>query len=126
MGTPLLPDLLMTEFAERLLKLRKDKGLTQQALADLAGLHVVQVSRYETNASQPSLEAIQKLAIALSVSADALLLDEDERGPSDALARVRGGQPFSTGRAARGDGGPGGPHRQVPGPAVVDRQNRRG
>ena len=74
------------EFAQRLLKVRKDKGLTQQALADLAGLHVVQVRRYETNASQPSLEAIRKLAIALSVSADALLFDEDERGPSGELA----------------------------------------
>ncbi len=76
----------MMEFANQLLKLRKDKGLTQQALADLASLHVVQVRRYETNASQPSLEAIRKLAIALSVRADALLFGEDERGPSDALA----------------------------------------
>ena len=47
-------------FAERLLKLRKSKDLTQQALADQAGLHVVQVRRYETQASQPSLEAIRK------------------------------------------------------------------
>ena len=86
MATSLLPDLLMMEFAERLLKLRKEKSLTQQALADLAGLHVVQVRRYETNASQPSLEAIRKLAVALSVSADALLFEEDERGPSHLLA----------------------------------------
>jgi len=33
----------------------------------------------------PSLEAIRKLAIALHVSADALLFDEDERGPADEL-----------------------------------------
>ena len=85
MATSLLPDLLMMEFAERLLKLRKEKSLTQQALADLAGLHVVQVRRYETNVSQPSLEAIRKLAVALSVSADALLFEEDERGPSHLL-----------------------------------------
>ena len=81
-----LSALLMMELSKRLLKLRKDKGLTQQALADLAGLHVVQVRRYETNASQPSIEAIRKLAIALSVSADALLFDEDERAPGNALA----------------------------------------
>lgn len=84
MPTPLPTELLMN-FAERLLKLRKRKGLTQQALADQAGLHVVQVRRYETEASQPSLEAIRKLAVALSVSADALLFDEDERGPGDEL-----------------------------------------
>jgi transcriptional regulator with XRE-family HTH domain len=81
-----LPALLMMELSKRLLKLRKDKGLTQQALANLAGLHVVQIRRYETNASQPSLEAIRKLAVALSVSADALLFDEDERTPGNALA----------------------------------------
>ena len=57
--------------------------MTQQALA---GLHVVQVRRYETNASQPSLEAFRKLAVALSVSADALLFEEDECGPSHLLA----------------------------------------
>ena len=79
MATSLLPDLLMMAFAERLLKLRKEKSLTQQALADLAGLHVVQVRRYETNVSQPSLEAIRKLAVALSVSADALLFEEDQQ-----------------------------------------------
>lgn len=72
-------------FAERLAKLRKARGLTQQALADKAGMHVVQIRRYETNASQPSLEAIRKLAIALSVSADVMVFDEGERGPSDRL-----------------------------------------
>jgi len=80
-----LPTELLMNFAQRLLKLRKQKGLTQQALADLAELHVVQVRRYETEASQPSLEAIRKLAIALRVSADQLLFDEDERGPADEL-----------------------------------------
>ena len=83
MATSLLPGMLMMECAERLLKLRKEKSLTQQALA---GLHVAQVRCYETNASQPSLEAIRKLAVALSVSADALLFEEDERGPSHLLA----------------------------------------
>ncbi len=81
-----LPALLMMGFAERLLKLRKEKNLTQQALADLAGLHVVQVRRYETNASQPSLEAIRKLAVALNVSADVLLFDAEERRPPNDLA----------------------------------------
>lgn len=80
-----LPTELLMNFAQRLLKLRKHKGLTQQALADLAELHVVQVRRYETEASQPSLEAIRKLAIALRVSADQLLFDDNERGPADEL-----------------------------------------
>ena len=70
---------------DRLVALRKAAGLTQQALADLAGLHVVQVRRYETSAAEPSLAALKKLAVALSVPADALLFDNQERGPDDDL-----------------------------------------
>ncbi len=73
------------EFAQRLSTLRKQRGLTQQALADTVGLHVVQVRRYEGGSSQPGLDAIRKLSVALSVSADALLFDAEERGPSDDL-----------------------------------------
>lgn len=41
--------------------------------------------RYENGTSQPTLDVIRRLAIALGVSADMLAFDEDERGPSDAL-----------------------------------------
>ncbi|MCP4902121.1 MAG: helix-turn-helix transcriptional regulator, partial [bacterium] len=72
-------------FPDRLAKLRKEQGLTQQALADRIHLHVVQVRRYEKGSSQPTLEVIRRLAFALSVSSDTLVFDEDERGPSDDL-----------------------------------------
>ena len=62
-----LPDLLLMGFDKRLVNLRKERGLTQQALAEKAEMHVVQIRRYETNASQPSIEAIKKLATALAV-----------------------------------------------------------
>jgi len=39
----------------------------------------------EGGGSQPTLEVIRKLAIALSVSADVLIFDEGERGPEDSL-----------------------------------------
>ena len=35
------------EFPNRLAQLRKERGMTQQQLADLAGTHVVQIRRYE-------------------------------------------------------------------------------
>lgn len=35
--------------------------------------------------TQPSLEALRKLAVALHVSIDALVFDEGERGPDDEL-----------------------------------------
>ena len=65
--------------------LRKDRGLTQRALADLVAMHISQIRRYESGQCQPTLDAIRKLARALSVSADTLLFAEDERGPDDDL-----------------------------------------
>ncbi|MFV2074387.1 MAG: helix-turn-helix domain-containing protein [Thermoanaerobaculales bacterium] len=70
-------------FGKRLTGMRKARGFTQQSLADTAGIHVVQVRRYETGVSQPSLEILRKLAVALSVRADELLFDEYDRGPTD-------------------------------------------
>lgn len=70
-------------FAERLADRRKELGLTQQGLADLAGIHMMQVHRYESGNTQPSLEVLKKLAVALRVSADQLLFDEEEREPAD-------------------------------------------
>jgi transcriptional regulator with XRE-family HTH domain len=73
------------EFPERLAQARKTRGLTQQQLADRAQVHVVQIRRYEGGVSQPAADILKRLAIALSVSADALLFDEGERGPDDEL-----------------------------------------
>lgn len=73
------------DFSQRLTATRKHRGLTQEALADAAGINVSQVRRYEGGTSQPSLEVLRKLAVALSVSADALLFDTHERGPDEEL-----------------------------------------
>lgn len=73
------------EFSQRLTALRKEHGMTQQTLADQVGLAVLQIRRYEGGTSQPTLDVIRRLAIALGVSADMLVFDEEERGPSDAL-----------------------------------------
>ena len=72
-------------FGERLSALRKERGLTQQALADRVDLHVTLIRRYEGGKTQPGFEALRRIALALSVSADDLLFDPDERGPSDEL-----------------------------------------
>jgi len=71
---------------EQLVALRKQRGLTQQALADSASVHVNQIKRYETGTAQPSLEALKKIAVALRVSTDSLLFREGERGPDDDFA----------------------------------------
>ncbi|MBC8949419.1 helix-turn-helix domain-containing protein [Xenorhabdus sp. TS4] len=73
------------QFPERLAALRKAGGLTQQALADMDGVAVLQIRRYEGGTSQPTLDVIRRLAISLGVSADTLVFDEQERGPADKL-----------------------------------------
>jgi transcriptional regulator with XRE-family HTH domain len=72
-------------FPARLTQLRKDQGYSQQRLADAVGLHINQIKRYETGSAQPTLEALVKIAKSLHVSLDALVFDEDERGPDDDL-----------------------------------------
>lgn len=68
-------------FPLRLAALRKERAITQQTLAERIGIHVVQLRRYEGGSSQPTLDVIRHLAVALSVSADILLFGKDERGP---------------------------------------------
>jgi transcriptional regulator with XRE-family HTH domain len=71
--------------AQRLVSLRKQKGLTQQALADAIGLHITQVKRYEAGSSQPSLEPLKKLAQTLRVTTDSLIFEPDELEPGEDL-----------------------------------------
>jgi transcriptional regulator with XRE-family HTH domain len=72
--------------ASRLANVRKQKGLTQQALADAIGLCVTQVKRYESGSSLPSLEALKKIAQTLRVTTDWLIFEEEELMPNADLA----------------------------------------
>ncbi|MGQ0801820.1 MAG: helix-turn-helix domain-containing protein [Pseudomarimonas sp.] len=73
------------DFGKRLSALRKQRTMTQQALADAVGCHVTMVRRYEAGETQPTLEVIRNMARALSVSADALVFEQDERDPVNEL-----------------------------------------
>ena len=77
--------LLAMDFGKRLAALRKDRNFTQAALSEKTGCHVTMIRRYEANEVQPTLEVIRKLSRALSVSADTLVFDQNERGPDDDL-----------------------------------------
>ncbi len=72
-------------FPDRLAALRKHKGLTQQALAEQAEVSLIQLRRYEAGSSQPTLDVIRRLTVALGVSSDSLLFEKDERGPDEEL-----------------------------------------
>ena len=72
-------------FPQRLVLLRKERKYTQQTLADKVGVHLSQIRRYESAETQPTLDVIRKLSIALSVSSDTLIFDNKEREPDDDL-----------------------------------------
>ena len=69
-------------FPKQLAAIRKERGLTQQQMAETIGIHVSQYKRYEAGTSQPTLDVFRKITLALNTSADGLLFDVDERGPN--------------------------------------------
>lgn len=77
--------LVSMSFSARVIALRKQRGLTQQGLADSSGIHVQQIKRYEAGSAQPTAEALKRLALSLHVTSDALLFEEGERDPDDDL-----------------------------------------
>ena len=85
MTKPQLQIISAMEFPERLAMLRKERKLTQKALAERVGVHITQIQRYENGTIQPTLDVVRRLAIALSVSADTLVFDKNERDPDDEL-----------------------------------------
>lgn len=58
---------------------RKRKGLTQQELADKAGITRGMVAKYETSAAEPSLQTAYKMARALEVNIEDLIAKEDTK-----------------------------------------------
>ncbi len=60
-------------FAEVLREVRQEKGLSQEELADRAGLHRTYISQVERGLKSPSLRSLEEIAQALGVPASALL-----------------------------------------------------
>lgn len=54
-------------------KVRENRKLTQQALADKVGVHQVTIARLETGKRQPSMDLLHRLAKALRVKVGDLL-----------------------------------------------------
>ncbi|KPL68500.1 hypothetical protein SZ64_10535 [Erythrobacter sp. SG61-1L] len=61
-------------FAQNLRRLRTERGLSQEALADLAGIDRTYVSSLERKRYSPSLDMVEKLAQVLKVDPHELLL----------------------------------------------------
>ena len=63
----------MSVFSERLIQIRKSRGISQSALAKEIGVSAGNISDWETGRSKPGYAALKELSCFLNVSADYLL-----------------------------------------------------
>ena len=82
-------------FAEKMIELRKQQGLSQQDLADRLGVSRQAISRWETGAVQPLADSVKSLAQVFQVSTDYLLSDDldDPTSPQPAATPQEGPRP---------------------------------
>jgi len=66
-------------------RIRKEKGLSQTQLSEMAGIRVAHISKLENDDGDPKLSTLYKLMGALQCSADGLLMDKDNVGLSSVL-----------------------------------------
>ncbi|MBQ6836248.1 MAG: helix-turn-helix transcriptional regulator [Clostridia bacterium] len=65
------------DFNEKLQKLRKDKGITQEELAEILFVSRTAVSKWETGRGYPNLESLKAIAGFFNVSIDDLLSGDE-------------------------------------------------
>lgn len=66
------------EFNEKLVKLRKEKGMTQEELANEIGVSRQSVSKWELGECEPDIAKLKEISKLFHVSTDFLLLDDEE------------------------------------------------
>ena len=62
--------------ARNLRRLRAERGISQEALADMAGLHRTYIGSIERSERNISIDNIAKLAVAFGIAPSKLLEDE--------------------------------------------------
>ena len=77
-------------FGERLVELRKSKGLSQEQLAEVLDLTRQTISKWELDQSTPDLEYIVKLSDFYGVSTDYLIKGEPSAPTSDSVKFTSG------------------------------------
>lgn len=70
---------VQVQFGEKVRTVRQERGISQEKLAELAGLHRTYVSSIERGERNVSLVNIQRLAAALGVAMAQLMPDEPDR-----------------------------------------------
>ena len=77
-ASPIQPEEVASAFGRALFRVRTERGLSQEALAEAADLHRTYVSFLQRGLKQPSLTTVLRLARALKV-APTLLVGEVDR-----------------------------------------------
>jgi DNA-binding XRE family transcriptional regulator len=95
-GIPILmsrysPGPLSQAIAENMRRIRRSRGLSQEELGRLIGMHRTRIGMFEQGRGNPTLGSVDKLAAALGVTPLDLVT---QRSPIDeAIEAERGGQP---------------------------------
>ncbi len=82
-----MPDMKSLSLGKRIQALRKQQGLTQEALSELMAVSPQAVSKWENAQSCPDIMALPRLASCLGVSIDLLLTGKDAAATADVPAR---------------------------------------
>lgn len=82
---------LVAAFADALREARQAAGLTQEDLADRAGVSVRFISFLETGKRQPSLSALAAVSSGLGIPMSALIFSVERRIAGDGHSAGKGG-----------------------------------
>lgn len=83
---------MQNDIGRRIAQIRRERGMNQEELAELAMLHRVTVAKYETGQVEPGALALSRIADALGVSVDELLCRTEKLPPF--LPMVRNAVPI--------------------------------
>lgn len=75
---------------QRIRKIRKDRGLSQEQLAEQVGISTTHMSHIETASTKMSLSIFAEIASALDVQADELLYDSRLKRRETSIAHIAG------------------------------------
>ena len=81
---------------ERLKRIRKEKGMTQDSVAERAGVTATSISRWENGERDPTFRDVEKIAAALGVTMEELTR-EQKRGTG--IRKIIDGKLYDTGNA---------------------------
>ncbi|WP_436664011.1 helix-turn-helix domain-containing protein [Alicyclobacillus acidoterrestris] len=79
---------LVRKLGERIRVLRKEKGLSQEQLGELSGLHTNYIGQVERGEKNLTIESLEKVAIGLGVSLEQVFRYIDPMEQQDELSQI--------------------------------------